>query len=220
MDDITKNIKVERILNGKLSEMCYLIHKPLENKCICVDPGYEVDRIMQYIEKNNYIIDTILLTHGHFDHMLSCKVLQDKFNSKIYISKIDEKILYNSEQNYSFLINVTEFDKLNIYKYVEDNEIIDLLGFTVICISTPGHTKGSFCFYFENEKVLFSGDTLFKNTYGRVDLFSGDFDDMEKSVYEKLFTLPDDTLVYPGHGENTYISYEKLNNDINRSDFL
>ena len=152
-----KECNIEKVLNGRLAEFCYFIHAN-DNDCICIDPGYETDRIMRYIEQHNLVVKEILLTHGHFDHMLSCYYLQQKFGSNIYISKEDEEILYNAEHNYSNLINKTTFDEFKIKDYVKDNEMINLLGYDIRCISTPGHTKGSMSFYFETQKVLFSGD--------------------------------------------------------------
>ena len=209
-------IVIDKILNGRLLEFCYFVHDEDSKKCICIDPGYDVDRIMKFIDTNSLIIDTILLTHGHFDHILACKKLQDRFNSKIYVSKIDESILYEATHNYAILINKTTFDTFNITRLLDDGDVIDSLSYTIKCISTPGHTKGSLCYYFEKEKILFSGDTLFKDTYGRVDLYSGSFDDMKNSLLNKLFKLPDDTIVYPGHGHDTTIEYEKNNNEIYR----
>lgn len=205
---------VEKVINGRLFEFCYLVHNENDLKTICIDPGYDTKRILSFIESKGLNVTDILLTHGHFDHMLSCKSLQDIFNSNIYISEIDEKILYESEHNYANLINKTSFDHFNITKNLFDGDIITLNGYKIKCISTPGHTEGSLCFYFEDEKVLFSGDTLFFETYGRCDLYTGDFNKIKNSICNTLFKLPDDTIVYPGHGETTSIGEEKVHNEI------
>ena len=205
---------VEKSINGKLFEWCYFLHKENEKKAICIDPGYDTDHLMRYIEEKGFDVDTILLTHGHFDHMLSCKTIQDKFNSKIYISKEDEEILYDPHKNYSELIRKYELDKINITKNISDNEILNIIGLDIKCIATPGHTKGGMSFYVESEKVLFSGDTLFFETYGRVDLYGGDYEAIKNSIIHKLFLLPDDVIVYPGHGEDTTIGYEKEHNGV------
>ena len=209
---------VEKVLNGKLLEYCYLAHDDKEKKCICIDPGYNTETIMKYIDDRNLVVDTILLTHSHFDHMLSCKSLQDKFGSKIYISKEDEKTLYDADNNYATLIHQYTFDKFNITANVHDGEHLNVLGYDIECISTPGHTFGGFSFYIESEKTLFSGDTLFKDTFGRIDLYGGSFEAIKNSIIHKLFLLPDDTIVYPGHGEMTSIGYEKENNEILRGE--
>ena len=209
-----RNYKIEKILNGRLAEFCYLVHDIDSKDCICVDPGYDTDRILKFINQGGYIIKYILLTHGHFDHMLSCYDFQKKFSCDIYISKEDSEIIYNAEHNYSNLINKTSFDKFEIKDYVKDGDELQLLNYRIKCISTPGHTKGGISYYFEDEKVLFSGDTLFYETFGRVDLYSGDYSEMKNSIENKLFALPNDVMVYPGHGETTSIGKEKLHNEI------
>lgn len=207
---------VEKVLNGKLFEYCYFFHDEDNSNVICVDPGYNTDIIMKYIKEKEFIVDSILLTHGHFDHMLSCKSIQDAFDSKIYISEEDEKILYDPYNNYADMIHKFDIDKINITKNINDGEILNIIGLDIKCISTPGHTSGGFSFYIEKEKILFSGDTLFKDTYGRTDLYSGDFEMIKDSILHKLFLLPDDTVVYPGHGRATTIGDEKKYNEILR----
>ena len=214
-----KDCKVEKILNGRLAEFCYLIHEVGSVDCVCIDPGYDTERIFRFINKEKFVVKEILLTHGHFDHFLSCHDLQKMFGSNVYISKIDEEILYNAEHNYSNLINKTSFDKFDIKGYVNDGDTIELLGYKIKCIATPGHTKGGMSFYFENEKMLFSGDTLFYETYGRVDLYGGNYKDIKDSIENKLFMLPNDVIVYPGHGEATSIGKEKLHNEIRRMSY-
>ena len=209
-----KECKVERVLNGKLAEYCYLVHDEGSKDCICIDPGYDKERIFRFIDSRELIVKEILLTHGHFDHMLSCYDLQKRFGSNIYISKDDEEILYNAEHNYSNLINKTSFDRFDIKDFVKDNDEIELMGYKIKCISTPGHTKGGMSYYFENEKMVFSGDTLFFETFGRIDLYGGSCKEIKNSILNKLFILPNEVIVYPGHGELTSIGKEKLHNEI------
>lgn len=210
---------VEKVLNGRLAEFCYLIHDENSKDCICIDPGYDTERIFRYIDKEKFVVKEILLTHGHFDHTLSCYDLQQRFGSNIYVSKIDGDILFNAEHNYANLINKTSFDKFDIKEYVNDGDILNLLGYEIKCISTPGHTKGGMSFYFEKEKLLFSGDTLFFETYGRIDLYGGSYSEIKDSIENKLFILPNEVMVYPGHGETTSIGKEKLHNEIRRMSY-
>lgn len=209
------NLIIDRDLNGKLLEYVHYVYREGEKSAICIDPGYDTERIFRYIDNKGIVIDNILLTHGHFDHMLSCKALQDRFNSNIYISKIDEEILYNADNNYAILIHKNEIDKFTV-KNIADGDVLNILGLDIKCISTPGHTKGGISFYIESEKVLFSGDTLFFETHGRTDLYSSSFEDIKNSIVNKLFLLDDDVKVFPGHGKETTIGYEKINNDILR----
>ena len=214
-----ESYKIEKILNGRLAEFCYLLHDENSKECICVDPGYDSERIFRVIDKENFIIKEILLTHGHFDHTLSCYDMQKRFGSNVYISKEDEELLFNAEHNYANLINKTSFEKFEIKKFLYDNDELELLGYNVKCISTPGHTKGGMSFYFEDKKLLFSGDTLFYETYGRTDLYGGSYVDIKNSIENKLFTLPNDVMVYPGHGDATSIGKEKLHNEIRRMSY-
>ena len=207
------NVVIEKVLNGKLLEYTYFLYREGEKKCICVDPGYGEEKVLEFIEKKGYIIDFILLTHGHFDHMLSCSAIQKKFNSKVYISDEDSKILYNAEQNYAFIINKTNFEEFKV-DIVKDNQILNILDFKIKCISTPGHTKGGMSYYVMDEDILFSGDTLFYETYGRTDLYSGSYEDIKNSILNKLFLLPNEVKVYPGHGYITSIGKEKIHNEI------
>lgn len=214
-----ESYKIEKILNGRLAEFCYLLHDENSKECICVDPGYDSERIFRVIDKENFIIKEILLTHGHFDHTLSCYDMQKRFGSNVYISKEDEELLFNAEHNYANLINKTSFEKFEIKQFLYDNDELELLGYKVKCISTPGHTKGGMSFYFKDKKLLFSGDTLFYETYGRTDLYGGSYVDIKNSIENKLFALPNDVMVYPGHGDATSIGKEKLHNEIRRMSY-
>ena len=206
---------IDNILNGKLFEWTYFIYRENDPHAILIDPGYDTARIIKHIDEKILHVDAILLTHGHFDHMLSCKPIQDRFNCDIYVSKDDENILFDAEKNYATLLHKTEIDKFTV-KNISDGDVINLLDLDIKCISTPGHTKGGICYYIESEKMLLSGDTLFYKTFGRTDLYSSSFNDICDSIINKLFLLPSDTNVYPGHGETTTIEFEKINNDILR----
>lgn len=209
------NIKIEKIINGVLLENCYFIHEENEKIGFMVDPGYDTDKIINFLLKNEYKVDTILLTHAHFDHALGCHDIIEKYGARVFMSKDDIDILYNAEHNYSNLINKTSFKKIKIHKTLRDNEDLSFLGFWVKCISTPGHSKGGMSYYFPNEKMVFTGDTLHWGTYGRTDLYSSNIEQMKDSIKNKLFLLPNDTFVYPGHGAYTTIGKEKMQNEIN-----
>lgn len=210
-----ENVIVEIIVNGVLKENSYFVHEKNKKIGFMVDPGYDTQKILKFLLDNDYKVDIILLTHGHFDHTLGSYDIIEKYGAKVFISKEDIGILYNPEQNYANLINKTSFDKFKIHKTLRDNEDLAFLGFFVKCILTPGHTNGGMCYYFPHEKIVFTGDTLYWKKYGRVDLYSGSIEEMKKSIKNKLFLLPDDTFVYPGHGLFTTIDEEKKQNIIN-----
>lgn len=210
---------VEKLLNGALYEYMYFVHEENSKVGFCVDPGYDVNKIMNWITENDFVVKDVLLTHGHFDHVLACPELEKKFAPIIYLSKEDEEILYDPDKSFSILINKTTYDRFDISKFVKDGDIIEVLGHKVKCIATPGHTNGGMCYYFEDQGIMFTGDTLFKESYGRTDLYGGSDENIYDSIVNKLFKYPDDTLVYPGHGDATTIGYEKINNDLVRGGY-
>ena len=179
-----------------------------ENKAFIVDPGGNYDEIEKTIKKDDLTIIGILLTHAHVDHTY----LINRFNCPIYIHEKEVEILkYSNLSLYdSFNLDMPfSYRNLNIIK-LKDNDEIPFNDKTIKVIHTPGHTKGSCCYLYNNK--LFSGDTLFKESCGRCDLPTGSETDMAKSLIELIDNLDESTKVYPGHDESTTIGYEKLNN--------
>lgn len=189
---------------GPLSANNYILTD--NNESVLIDCSEYIPEIM-----NNFNIKYILLTHGHFDHILGINKTKEHFGAKVLMNKDDEDRLQESQmflQNFGLpAINPPKIDS-----YIDENSVIEFGNTKIKCIHTPGHTQGSMSYLVDN--TLFSGDTLFKNTYGRCDLPGGDFEQIKKSLTEKLFVLPDDVVVYSGHGEKTTIGYEKINNEI------
>ena len=152
----------------------------------------------------------ILLTHGHFDHVMAAKELSNEFAIDIYVAKPEASVLSDSSLNGSNLIRqkfTLEADVL-----VDKNEIIRLADMDIKVIYTPGHTQGGVCYYIEDQEVLFSGDTLFFESVGRTDFPTGDNRSLMHSISSQILTLPESIKVYPGHGEETTIGHEKENN--------
>lgn len=212
-------LKVEKILNGLLYELCYFVHEEDKNVGFCIDPGYDVRKILSFLDKNDYIVDSILLTHGHFDHSIGCEEIVKKYNSKIYCTKEEVDLIFDPEKNYSYQIKKHEPMDIEIYKTLEDNEVIEICGQKIKCITTPGHTKGGVCYYIDDAKILFSGDTLFYKTFGRTDFYGGSIAEIFDSIKNKLFKLDDSVTVYPGHGDMTSIGFEKENNVVMEGDY-
>ena len=152
----------------------------------------------------------ILLTHGHFDHIGAANEVREHYGIKIYASCDEEKLLASPARNlsnaYGMSLRVTA-DVLH-----NDGDILELAGLKIKAIHTPGHTAGGTCYYIESDKTLMSGDTLFAGSVGRTDYPTASSAAMMESLHDKLCMLPDDTDVYPGHGEFTTIGYEKQNN--------
>ncbi len=175
-----------------------------------IDPGFDGDHLIEYIVENELNPKMILLTHGHYDHIASAEQLKSKFTIPIYVHEEDEEYLKNEDINYSkiFLDEKIRIEADEIYT---DSDVIELGSLKLNVIHTPGHTKGSSCFYIEDEKqpLLISGDTLFFETVGRTDLYGGDYTKIVESIRTKLLILPDETKVIPGHGHITSIEHEK-----------
>ena len=187
-----------------------------KSNVICVDPGDNSANFIKFITENDLKIKAILLTHGHFDHIRGLKTLINLFgNIPVVINENDLKLLFDNDLNCfnDFDINSFEHISENYENFVLTNndEQIDLLNFKINVIFTPFHTEGCNSYYFNNEKILFSGDTLFEGTIGRTDLITSCPKYVNSSLF-KLKKLDDDVKVLPGHGENTTIGDEKINN--------
>ncbi len=207
-------IQVITIPVGILETNCYLIFDFNSKEAVCIDPGAEPEKIMKVIADNKLLLKTVLLTHGHGDHIGGVKQLLSKYNVPLFIHSADKEMLNSPRQNLSesigFNVTAPETDK-----FVKDGQKIPFSNTEITVFHTPGHTSGcvSFFVHSEGEKsILFSGDTLFYLNVGRIDLPGGNWEILRKSVLEKLYILSDETVVYPGHGPATTIFKEKNEN--------
>ena len=198
-------MEIKMIKTGLLQENTYVISK--DKECLVVDPGAELNKINEYLNAKNLKTRAILLTHGHYDHIGAAKELALIENCKIYASINEKEILEDANKNGSLKYGKQEIILDNV-TYFEEEVILDFNNFLVEVVFVPGHTPGGVA-YIIGEGV-FTGDTLFKGTYGRVDLYGGSKKDMKKSL-EYLFTLNSSLTVFPGHGEITTIGEEKAN---------
>ena len=203
-------IKIGRMVLSMCQTNCYFLYREDAKECILIDPADQGQQIYNALSKNGFTIQAILVTHGHFDHIWGANEVRSLAGVMMYAYQ-QEKELLNSE-------------KLNVSKgagrpytveadiYLKDGETLTVADMTCKCIATPGHTAGSCCYYFEDAGILVSGDTLFQESVGRTDLPTGNMRTLMNSVKQKLFVLPEETKVYPGHGESTTIGYEKKYN--------
>ena len=188
---------------GSLQTNCYLVIDETTNKAAIIDPGAQADYIIREIESLGIEIDSILLTHCHFDHNGAVTELKDKYNVDIYLNK--------AEEEYMDIDSSGIFGKLpKFYKYVDEGEEIKVGNLTFKTIFTPGHTKGGTCYLVEDN--VFTGDTLFNGSIGRTDFLGGSYNEIINSIETKLMILDDDINVYPGHGPKSTIFHEKMKN--------
>ena len=150
------------------------------------------------------------MTHGHFDHIMGMAGVKNEYHIPVYASKDEVEVLANPQLNVSTMMGA--YISLTADELFADGDVLELAGMKLKVISTPGHTIGSVCFYMEEEKVLISGDTLFEASVGRSDFPTGSSRQLIESIKTRLFVLPDDTDVFPGHGGTTSIAYEKAHN--------
>lgn len=208
---ITNKIKFETIVGGPIGTNCYVVYNDASREAVIIDPGIEIERLKHGIDKLNVKPVAILLTHGHVDHMMSCQSAASNYSVKVYVHEDEEELVKNGMMNCS--VEMFGQDIVVIPDILlKDGQIINLIDTDIKVIHTPGHTKGGCCFYFENEALLFCGDTLFMQGVGRCDLPTGNSMKLIESLQQKLFTLPDNVKAFPGHGPATRIGYEKENN--------
>lgn len=204
---ILKRLKVTTALEEPTN--CYIVEDEESKETMVIDPGGEADKIIDMldtlgIDKLKYIY----LTHCHGDHFGAILELKAKKGGKVLIHRDDAEGLYNPAISLTYYIGMDDIE-LEADSRVDEGDIIHLGNLEFKVIHTPGHTKGGTCLYCREEGLLFSGDTLFKGTWGRTDLPTSSFPDIIASITNKLTILPDDTIVYPGHGRMTTIREEE-----------
>lgn len=204
------NAQIEWMVLGMVSTNTYLVKNQDTGELLIIDPADAAGRIQEKIGQMEGRPAAILLTHGHFDHMLAADALRSAYDIPVYACIQEKDLLKNARYNLSASWaspHVMEADR-----YLADGETFREAGFEIRLLHTPGHTEGSCCYYLPEEAVLFSGDTLFAGSVGRTDFPTSSGADMRKSLWRLLSELPADTRVCPGHGEETTIAYEKRYN--------
>jgi len=203
-------MQIKHYITGVYDVNTYLLYDEETKEAVVIDYGGEFDELTDFIDSNNLKLKYILNTHGHFDHISGENTLQQEYGAPVYIHKKDEMTMNSLPIVLAgFGFPPKKPPKINCYV----NEDLDLaLGNEKIkVIETPGHTKGCVCYLVGDN--LFSGDTLFYENVGRTDLPGGSFEELKSSIKNKLYTLPDNTKVFPGHGNFTSIGHEKLHNE-------
>lgn len=195
---------------GLLRTNCYLVADEESGEAFLIDPADRADELARLIEKKDVKLKGILITHGHFDHVVAAPELAAKYHVPIYCGEQEAELLASPVLNESaaFRREVCVIaDRL-----LKDGQKLQLGKTEFTVIATPGHTVGGVCYYAEKEQAVFSGDTLFFESVGRSDFHTGNERTLMRSIKERLYVLPDEVTVYPGHGPKTSIGYEKENN--------
>jgi glyoxylase-like metal-dependent hydrolase (beta-lactamase superfamily II) len=211
MIKINGDVNLITLVIGNLHNNTYILFKDGREDCIIIDPSSNYAMINTNLQENNLKDITILLTHGHFDHTGAAKRLQDNYNAKVYIHNNDAEKLNSALKSYS-IYGKDRYQSLKEDYILHGEESLKIADIDIKVLSTPGHSAGSVCYISGN--VIFTGDTLFRESYGRYDFYDGSFKDVYNSVVNKLFRLEGDYMIFPGHGEPTTLDFERKYNTI------
>jgi len=220
-------MKIDCLVLGSFETNCYILRESelvlakaqagvrSAGDCLIIDTGLEADELVDFLREHKLNPVAGVLTHGHIDHISGLAQLRKNFPGvKVYIHKRDANMLTDRQNNLSFLAGITPAasDCLKADFTLEEGSVVEQAGIRLEVLHTPGHTPGGICLYSRKEQIVFVGDTLFADSIGRTDMPGGSTAQLIKSIKEKLLTLPDETIVYPGHGPQTTIGRERKYN--------
>lgn len=203
-------LNVITVHTGPLAVNTYVAWNEGSNECVVVDPA-ACSPVLAETEKLGLTVKAILLTHGHFDHILGVAGLKERTGARVYISPADAPCLKDGKQSLASMVGLKQEPVVPDVK-LRDGGVFTEAGIEFTVLFTPGHTKGSVCFIVESDRAIFSGDTLFHMSYGRTDLRGGSSNDLFDSIVFKLFALKGDYRVLPGHEYETTLQFERENN--------
>ncbi len=204
-------LKIGKFILGPLSTNGYFVYEEGKKDVIFFDPADNGDVVYEKLKEAGFEVVAIYLTHGHFDHMQGASELKKLSGAKVYALDEEEEICKDSYLNLSADWSRTPC-VIEPDAYLHDGDVCEEAGMRFRVIATPGHTKGSCAYFFEEDGILVSGDTLFEESTGRTDFPTGSMSTLVRSIKEKLFVLPDDVKVFSGHGDMTTIGHEKKYN--------
>lgn len=205
------DISMDYRVLGDVATNCYLLKNNADRQCVLIDPADSPEKIKEMIEQSGCALKGILLTHGHYDHMLAAAAVRQAYQVPLCAGEAEKALLADAALNLSGRMGGKPVTQ-DADRWLTDGEMLTTAGLQIQVIATPGHTPGGVSYYVPEGGMLFSGDTLFAESVGRTDFPGGSMSALVHSVKEKLFVLPEDTKVFPGHGEQTTIAYEKKYN--------
>ncbi|MCH5275965.1 MAG: MBL fold metallo-hydrolase [Lachnospiraceae bacterium] len=204
------DLRIGRMVLGVYGTNCYLVYKENGNEALVVDPPDRGEQIYQALTEKGFTVVGILLTHGHFDHVWGVEELRRLTGAKLYALEEERELCANPSMNVS--ADAGRPCSITADEYLHDGEELSIAGMTCKVLATPGHTAGSCCYYFEQGGFVICGDTIFFESVGRTDFPTGNAATLTTSIREKIFTLPGEVQLYPGHGESTTVEHEKKYN--------
>ena len=202
-----KNLDLQKCILGPVYTNCYFLKNKATDELVIIDPADCPEKIEQKVSQMNGKPVAVLLTHGHFDHIMAAQAVKEKYNIPIYACRQEEEML--REPSVNMTAHYGRDCSITPDRFLDDLDVFEVAGFSIQMIHTPGHTKGSCCYYLKDEDVLFSGDTVFYGSVGRTDFPGGSSSALVTSVRRLLKELPAETEVYPGHENDTSIEQER-----------
>ena len=203
-------MKIQHSVLGMCATNTYYVYDDETKRGLIVDPADSPDTIIAKADSLSMIPEAILITHGHFDHVLAMNKVREHYGIKVYAGLTEKQVLHDMAMNLTSSFGMGQIFDADIY--LKDGEEFETAGYHIKAIEVPGHTIGGMCYYFDKQGVLFSGDTLFCESVGRSDFPGGSAARIRESLHKLLGALPDDTAVYQGHDTCTTIGYEKRYN--------
>lgn len=208
-------LRIDRFVFNLFAENTYIVSDESSKECIIVDPGCssnsEKELLSAYLQKEDLTLKAFINTHCHIDHILGNAYLKEKYNAQFLAPEEDLfmlDLMLKEARKFGFEMEPSPLPDL----IIKEDLIFELGGSSLRFLFTPGHSPGGYCLYFPEASFCITGDVLFEEGIGRTDLWRGNYDALINSIETKLFTLPEDTVIYPGHGEKSTIGHEKTNN--------
>ncbi len=205
-------IQIQKFTFNLFAENTFVLWDDESKECAIVDPGCserdEEKELESFIIHNNLKVKYLINTHCHIDHILGCEFVKQKFNPVYYAPELDIPLLQNANMQ-ADMVGISFSISLRPDEFLSEAKSLLIGTSELLFLFTPGHTPGEFCIYIPDIKTCITGDVLFFDSIGRTDLWGGNYETLIKSINEKLLTLPDETMIYPGHGESSFIGREK-----------